>query len=200
MPAGEDSPEDAPARAALLVVDVLNTFRHADGDRLLASLEQRVDALERAIADARARGLPVIYVNDNWGRWDGDAPALVRDAVERGLGGPLVARLAPQPGDRFVVKPGYSGFDYTPLGPLLDSLGVERVAIVGAATEMCVRDTAIDASRLGLGTAVLRDGCITTDPALEGLALESLARLARVQVVDGLADALAAGLPEASVR
>jgi nicotinamidase-related amidase len=197
---GSPEPDDAPVPAALLVVDVLNTFRHEDGDRLLASLEERAPGLERAIADARARGLPVIYVNDNWGRWDGDAPALVRDAVEHGLGGPLVARLAPQPGDRFVVKPGYSGFDHTPLGPLLDSLGVAHVAIIGAATEMCVRDTAIDASRRGLGTAVLRDGCVTTDPSLERLALESLERLARVRVVDGLAEALAAGRDAAPVR
>lgn len=192
--------DEAPARAALLVVDVLNTFRHADGERLLASLEERVDGLERALGDARARALPVIYLNDNWGRWDGDAPALVRDAVERGLGGPLVARLAPRSGDRFVLKPGYSGFDHTPLGPLLESLAVERVAIMGAATEMCVRDTAIDASRAGLATAVVRDACVTTDSALERLALESLERLAGVRLAEGLAEALAAGRETVAVR
>jgi nicotinamidase-related amidase len=173
---------------ALLVIDVIDTFRHEGGERLLTSLRARIDGLERTIDGARERGWPVVYVNDNRGAWDGDAPALIREAVEEGLGGPLVARLAPRPGDRFVVKPAYSGFEATPLRVVLDALGARRVALMGAATEMCVRDTAIDATRHGLETAVVAEGCITQDPELERLALEAMARLVGARVVREVAE------------
>lgn len=185
--------------SALVVIDVIDTFRHPGGDELLACLERRADRLEAAIRDARARDMPVIYVNDNRGRWDGDAPALVREAVREGRAGSIVARIAPAEGDRFVLKPSYSGFEHTPLAPLLRSLDVERVVLMGAATEMCVRDTAIDATRQGFSTAVLRDACLTTDPELERIALESLARLVDADVVEGLAAAVPAGRPAPAV-
>jgi nicotinamidase-related amidase len=92
-------------RDALLLVDVVNDFRHEDGERLLASFRERHGGLAAALDAARAANVPVVYANDNHGIWDGDAPGLVRRAVEEGLGGDLVAAIAPREGDRFVVKP-----------------------------------------------------------------------------------------------
>ena len=171
---------------ALLVIDLIDTFRHPGGDALLRSFGERIDAIAATIAGARARGWPVVYVNDNRGAWDGDAPALVREAVAAQPAGPLVARIAPCPGDRFVVKPGYSGFDHTPLGPLLRELEVTRVVLAGAATEMCVRDTAIDATRRGFEVVVDAGACITVDPDAERLALAAMERLIKARVVRGL--------------
>lgn len=65
---------------------------------------------------------------------------------------------------------------------------------------MCVRDTAIDATRRGLRTAVLRDACTTTDPELEALALAAIARLVRAEVVEGLPAALGTGRADRAVR
>ena len=55
---------------ALLVVDVLDDFEHEDAEPLLASFKARGAAMERAIAQAREAGVPVIYVNDDRDRWD----------------------------------------------------------------------------------------------------------------------------------
>jgi len=66
--------------AALLLVDVVNDFLHEDGELLLASFRSRHAALRAELE--RARGsMPVVYANDDWGRWDANAPGLVRTAM-----------------------------------------------------------------------------------------------------------------------
>lgn len=113
----------------------------------------------------------MIYANDNEGIWDGNAARLVRRAVDDGLGGELVAAVAPQEGDRFVVKPRYSAFDHTPLDIILRELEIERILLAGTATEGCVVQTAIDAREKGFKVTVLTDACATNDPHLEQIAL-----------------------------
>jgi nicotinamidase-related amidase len=167
---------------ALLLVDVVKDFDHEDGDRLLESFRRRHGGLVRALADARASGVPVVYANDDDGAWDGDASALVRKAVDEGRAGELVRAIAPAPGDRFVVKPRYSAFDHTPLELLLQDLGVERLRLAGTATEMCVSETAIDAARRGFAVTVLADACASIDAGRERAALEFLARVLGVEV------------------
>jgi nicotinamidase/pyrazinamidase len=44
---------------------------------------------------------------------------------------------------------GYSGFDETGLADLLRQRGIDRVTIVGLATDYCVKNTALDALREG---------------------------------------------------
>jgi nicotinamidase-related amidase len=158
---------------ALLLVDLLNDFEHEGGGRLLESFRARHDGMVRALGRARAVGAPVLYANDNFGVWDGDAPRLVRRALE-GPGGELVAAIAPQDGDRFVVKPRYSAFDHTPLVLILRSLEVERLLLAGASTEGCVAQTAIDARELGFKVSVLADACATVDEQNEQIALAYL--------------------------
>jgi nicotinamidase-related amidase len=98
----------------------------------------------------------------------------VRHAIEEGLGGDLVEAVAPQDGDRFVVKPRYSAFDHTPLDIILRELEVERILLAGTATEGCVVQTAIDAREQGFKVTVLAGACATNDPRLETIALEYL--------------------------
>lgn len=163
---------DEPIVEALVVLDVVTTFEHRDGDLLLASMRMRSAALQRALSHARAR-MPVVYVNDAHGIWDADAPAHVARALA-GSGGDVVREIAPARGDLFVFKPRYSGFDGTPLAHVLDDLGVTRLVLTGAATEMCVAQTGIDAREQGLQVTVLRDACATIDPDIERVSLEYL--------------------------
>jgi nicotinamidase/pyrazinamidase len=58
---------------------------------------------------------------------------------------------------------GYSGFEKSRLAELLRERGVEQVAIVGLATDYCVRASAIDACREGFDTAVLTDAIRAVD-------------------------------------
>jgi nicotinamidase-related amidase len=162
-----------PFSDALLLVDLLNDFQHEGGERLLESFRARHEGVVRVLGRARAADVPVLYANDNFGAWDGDAPRLVRRALE-GRGGELVAAIAPQDGDRFVVKPPYSAFDHTPLVLILRSLEVERLLLTGASTEGCVAQTAIDARKLGFKVSVLADACATVDERIEQIALAYL--------------------------
>ena len=53
---------------------------------------------------------------------------------------------------------GYSGFQQTELEPVLRDAGVDRVTVVGLATDYCVRHTALDALRAGFDVTVDREG------------------------------------------
>ena len=57
------------------------------------------------------------------------------------------------------------------LFPIFLKLEGRRVLLVGAATEGCIVQTAIDARELGLKASILVDACATTDPDLEAVAL-----------------------------
>ncbi|HZC75879.1 MAG TPA: isochorismatase family cysteine hydrolase [Gaiellaceae bacterium] len=153
-----------------MVVDVFDTFDHDDAEALLASFRARGAAIARAIETAREAGIPVIYVNDDRNRWDGDAPALAREAAD-GPGGDVIRELLPRPGDHVLLKHRYSAFDHTALELLLEATGTERVLLAGAATEGCVVQTALDAREHGLKATILADACATTDPELEETAL-----------------------------
>lgn len=168
-------------RDALVVIDLLQRFDHEDGDALLSSLRGRLPGLVDALGRARADGTPVVYVNDLDGRWDSNAPALVRDALD-GPGGDALAEVAPREGDRILLKPRYSIFDHTPLVVLLRELEVERLLLAGAATEMCVVQSAIDARELGFKVSILAGACATTDPELERLAFEYAERVVGARV------------------
>jgi nicotinamidase-related amidase len=162
---------------AFVLVDVVQTFEHEDGERLLESFRARHAGFVRALERARSDGLPVIYANDNFGIWDGDAPRLVREALD-GPGGELVGPLAPREGETFVVKPRYSGFDHTPLELILRELGTERLLLGGLSTEGCVAQTAIGARELGFKVTVLAAACASADEGVEQVAFDYLERVA----------------------
>jgi nicotinamidase-related amidase len=168
-------------RDALLLIDLFNSFEHEDGDALLDSYRRRVGGMVAALDRARSAGIPVIYANDNEGIWDGNGPAVVQKALA-GKGGDLVREVTPQDGDRFVVKPRYSAFDHTPLELVLRELEIDRLLLAGAATEMCVVQTAIDGRELGLKISVLADACATTDERLERISFEYLTDVVGVRL------------------
>ena len=94
----------------------------------------------------RARRAPVIYANDNFGRWEADFNAVVADCRRRGGPSATIARLlAPEGGDRSVLKPRHSAFFGTPLDFLLDELKVKGLVLAGLAADSCIMFTAHDA-------------------------------------------------------
>ena len=169
---------------ALVLVDVVQTFEHEDGDRVLESFRSRHDGFAAALDRARGDGLPVVYANDNFGVWDGDAPRLVRSALEA-RGGELVEAIAPRDGETFVVKPRYSAFDHTPLELILRELEVERLLLGGLSTEGCVAQSAIGARELGFKVTVLADACATVDEQVEQIALNYLETVVGARIERG---------------
>ena len=169
---------------ALLLVDVLKDFEHEDGDRLLADFREHHGALVRTLAEARADGRTVAYANDAPESGDADPAEIVRRAVE-GRAGELMEELVPEPGELFVIKPGYSGFHGTELDDLLRERGETALDVAGTATEMCVFQTATDAVRLGFAVAVLADACASVEDRHQALALQFLEEVLGVDVVRG---------------
>jgi len=128
--------------AALLIVDVINDFDFEGAERLLPHAKaaaERILAL-RELADAQ--GVPVVYVNDNFGQWHSEKSALVEHVGER----LMHPDIAPRQDDYFVIKPQLSGFYATNLQVLLPKLAVKRLVITGLVTDICVLFTAADAS------------------------------------------------------
>lgn len=168
----------------LLIVDVFNDFDHEDGDDLHASFRERVPAMVEAIAAARLAVISIVYVNDQLERWDADGPGLVRSALAARPGGEVIAPLAPEPGDLFVLKPRYSAFDHTALALLLQELGIERILLIGSATEGCIVQTGIDAREVGFKVTILADACATSDPGLAEIALRYAEEVGGMRISD----------------
>jgi nicotinamidase-related amidase len=170
-------------RDVLLLVDVLDDFGHEHGEELLHSLAARHDGLTSLLGSARGAGTPVVFANDNKGRWDSDLRDLVR-RVLAGPGGELMGELVPLPGERFVIKPRYSAFDHTPLALILDELGCERLLLAGMTTEGCVTQSAIAARELGFDVSVVAEACATVNPAHEETALRYLVDVVGVRLAE----------------
>jgi nicotinamidase-related amidase len=131
---------------ALLLVDVINDFAFPQARQLLRFARpaaRRIAALKKRL---RKKGVPAIYVNDNFGRWQSDFRKQVESCVSEDSAGAEVARLLlPAMDDYFVLKPKHSGFFSTSLDVLLSFLGARRLIIAGFATDICVLFTANDA-------------------------------------------------------
>jgi len=175
----EHDGEGAPT--ALLLIDLINDFDFEGG----AALARQVAAIAPRIASLAVRlrraGVPVIYCNDNFGRWRSDFREVVRRCAQNPAAADIVARLQPQPADYFVLKPRHSAFYATPLELLLKHLGSSRVVLAGAATDNCIACTAADAHMREFEVCVPRD-CVAARSAARNHSV--LAQLAGAFEVD----------------
>lgn len=147
-PGAEDLHGSAPDESdtALLLIDVINDLEFSDGRRLLRYAAPMAENLSRLKSRLKKAGIPAIYVNDNFGRWQSNFQTLLEHCLSEGVTGrDLVARLIPEEDDYFVLKPKHSAFFSTTLDTLLRYLGVKKLIITGVATNICVLFTANDA-------------------------------------------------------
>jgi nicotinamidase-related amidase len=131
--------------AALLLIDVINDFDFPEGEQLLQLAIPVGKNIAGLTHRARAAGIPVIYVNDNFGRWQSDFKKIVDHALTEGRGKQFVEMLLPEDLDYFVLKPKHSGFYSTSLALLLTHLGTKNLILTGIAGNNCVLFTANDA-------------------------------------------------------
>src|SRR3977135_2126636 len=131
---------------ALLLIDVINDLDFPEANQLLRSARPMARKLLRLKQRAKKAGVPVIYVNDNFGRWQSDFRRQVQHCL-RGdsRGHEIVALLQPDEDDYFVLKPKHSGFFSTTLETLLRYLRSQTLIITGIAGNFCVLFTANDA-------------------------------------------------------
>jgi nicotinamidase-related amidase len=161
---------------AVLVIDMLNAYRHDDAESLVTSVEDIVDPLAGLIAKARKRDdVDVIYVNDNYGDFAADHDDIVGSALA-GQRPDLVKPIVPDKDCRFLTKVRHSAFYATPLDYLLGRLETKRLILTGQVTEQCVLYTALDAYVRHHAVVVPRDAVAHIDADLADAALKMMER------------------------
>jgi nicotinamidase-related amidase len=142
---------------ALLLIDVMNDFNFPEADQLLKYARPMARNLLRLKRRAQRAGVPVIYVNDNFGRWRSDFRRTVDHCAQEGHGADVVKLLRPEKSDYFVLKPKHSGFFSTTLETLLRYLETQTLILTGIAGNFCVLFTANDAYMRDFNLFVPRD-------------------------------------------
>jgi len=171
------------ASGALLLIDVINDLDFPQGKKLLTNalpMAKRLLTLKQRVKRA---GVPVVYVNDNFGKWRSDFRRQVAHCLEdETYGQPLVRLLAPDEDDYFVLKPKHSGFFSTALDTLLDYLQAKTLILTGLTGDNCVLFTAHDAYLRDFHLIVPSDCVASVDPKDNRHALRQMQRLLKADI------------------
>jgi nicotinamidase/pyrazinamidase len=163
------------SRTALLVVDVQNDFADPAGALYVQGGEHVIPVVNREVERASEAGALVVYTQD----WHPSrTPHFAQDGgtwpvhcVHNTWGADFHPQLrvleAPVIRKGTEGEDGYSAFSVrnpdtseqwpTELEEVLRERGIERVVIAGLATDYCVKETGLDARRLGFEATVVGD-------------------------------------------
>jgi len=151
------------SKTALLILDMISDFEFEDGTRICRAALSVAKPISKLKQRATRAGVPVIYVNDNRGRWRSDFAAQVRQSMAESSRGAAIARLlAPGPVDYCILKPKHSAFYATVLGTLLEHLGVSRLNAHRERSKALRRPARAAATAFTPGTATLTPPCAFT--------------------------------------
>ncbi len=186
MPAkNEDLHGNVPDKStvALLLIDVINDMEFDTGGELLKQalpMAKRLAALKRRAKEAE---VPVIYVNDNFGKWQSDFNKILSHCLEDGVcGKPLVEILKPEEDDYFVLKPKHSGFFSTTLDTLLEYLQAKTLILTGLTGDICVLFTANDAYMRDFNLFIPSDCVASSSREANEHALELMERVLKANI------------------
>jgi nicotinamidase-related amidase len=168
------APDKCPV--ALLLIDWINDLEFDAGDQLFPQALAAAKATAGLRRRAKQAGVPVIYCNDNFGRWRSDFRSQLEHVLKDDVRGrPIAELLAPDEDDYFVLKPKHSGFHSTTLDVLLAHLGATTLILTGVAGNFCVLFTAHDAYMRDFRLIVPRDCLASERDADNRHALEHMA-------------------------
>ena len=163
---------------AIVLIDVINDLEFPEGDQLLEAALPAARNIARLTQRAREAKVPVIYVNDNFGRWRSDFKKIVDRCLHDDVRGrPIVELLVPDENDYFVLKPKHSGFFATPLATLLEHLGSRRLILTGISSHQCVMFTATDAYVRDFKLSIPSDCVAAESASMEKLAQQYFKRV-----------------------
>jgi nicotinamidase/pyrazinamidase len=150
---------------ALVVVDFQNDFTPAgalpvpDGDAIAPRVRELIESgrFDLVVATRDWHGPDHGSFEESGGPWPSHCvqgtpgaelhPSLPRDRID------VVLDKGQDPS-----TDGYSAFDGTSFGDLLRERGIDRLTLVGLATDYCVKNTALDALREGFEVEIDREG------------------------------------------
>ncbi|MVM32477.1 isochorismatase family protein [Spirosoma sp. HMF4905] len=155
-----NAPDNCPI--ALLIIDMINDLEFPEGDLFVVAATSAAEKIARLKQQAKCLHIPVIYINDNFGRWRSDLKEVVNHCLTDQVRGQRLAELLlPEPDDYFVLKPKHSAFYETTLATLLGYLQVKHVILTGLSADACILFSAIDAYMRELIVSVPAD-CVAS--------------------------------------
>jgi nicotinamidase-related amidase len=156
-----NAPDSSPV--AFLIIDMINDLEFPGGEKILKPAVAAAKKIATLKKQAKELKIPVIYTNDNFGRWRSDFTEIVDHCLNDGVRGQrLVELLQPGHDDYIVLKPKHSVFYATTLDALLTYLQVEQLIITGINADVCVQFSANDAYMRDFDLHVPAD-CIASD-------------------------------------
>lgn len=190
--ANAELPDDIvldPASTALLVIDIQNTYLEPPDDTDEAARwapfftrmnEQVIPNTARLLADARARGVEVIFAR---------IACLTQDGRDRSLSqkkpgfnylllpkdredSQIVPELSPEGDEITVLKTTDSALTGTNLRLILHNIGIEDVVVAGIFTDQCVSSTVRSLADESFGVVVVEDCCAAATEQLHRHELE----------------------------
>ena len=173
------NPGFLPAKgSALILLDVITDFEFEDGDALLRRALPVARNLAQLKKRAKNAGLPVVYVNDNFGKWQEDFKTMSDHFMRpEAKGRKVVELLKPEPDDYYVLKPHRSAFYSTTLELLLRELKAKTLIITGVTTDICVLFTANDAYMRGFDLHIPADCVAAIKPAYSKQGMDIIERV-----------------------
>lgn len=176
------------SKPVLLVIDMQHDFVDRAGAVPCHGASSAVPKIRTLVERAHETSIPVIYTKElhrsnkvDFGReLDGDSPL---HCVEGTRGAEIVEDLSPEEKDYVIGKRRYSCFIGTDLLILLKGLGVDVLYLTGAATDVCVHLTAMDAHQLDYKVKIVEDCVAGTSKAAHKAALAAVERLQTGSVI-----------------
>lgn len=166
------------SNVALILIDVISDFEFEDGEKLFKHAQPMAKKLAALREKAKKEGVPVIYVNDNFGKWQSDFHNLLEHACHEKVRGSQIAQLLkPDEDDYFVLKPKHSGFYSTTLDILLEHLKCKTLILTGVTTDICILFTANDAYMRDFDLIVPSDCVAAVETKENKHALEHMQRV-----------------------
>jgi nicotinamidase/pyrazinamidase len=195
---------------ALLIVDFQNDFTPggalpvAEGDRIAGPINDLLDSFDLVIATRDwhpAEHGSFAGVDVDADAWRGADPPSIWPVhcIQGTSGAELHPALDEAKVDIVIDKAqdpnsqGYSAFQETRLGEVLRERGVDRLFVTGLATDYCVKQSVLDALRLGLDVSVVEDAVrgVDVEPGDSERALEEMEAAGAKRTTSS--DVLAAG-------
>ncbi len=168
---------------ALLLVDVINDLEFEGAEKLERYIIPMAENLAELKRRAKEVKIPVIYVNDNYGRWQSDLRKLVDRCLNEDVRGrKMVEILQPEEDDYFVLKPKHSGFFSTSLEVLLKYLNARTVILGGLAGNICILFTANDVYMRDMGLYVPSDCCASNEKSDNDHALSLMETILKADI------------------
>ncbi|MCS3529113.1 cysteine hydrolase family protein [Chryseobacterium sp. JUb7] len=148
-------------KTALLIIDVQNDY-FKGGSMTLVGAEEAGKKTQQVLGFFRKNNLPVIHIMHI--ATNEDATFFLPDTK----GAEINSLVAPEKGEKIIVKHYPNSFRETELLEYLKANGVENLVITGMMTDVCVESTTRAAFDLGFNNTIIGDATATRDRELYG--------------------------------